>query len=105
VAKVVITLAPSSANHSFEPRIAAIATANAPVDLSAAAAENGARKHSLVRYCRVSSQCWHLMTGCVMAAQFHRVPHGWASVTFPQAAQTMHFGKTNPMSDLSEAGV
>lgn len=37
--------------------------ATVPPVLSEAAAERGARKQALVRYCRMSSQCWHFTTG------------------------------------------
>jgi hypothetical protein len=54
------------------------------------AAESGARKQSLSRYCRVSSQCWHRITGlCSTGSISPGTLHGRASVTFPHEAQTV----------------
>ncbi len=66
-----------STRANFTAAIRPATTAKAPADLSAAAAESGARKQSFVRYCRVSSQCWHLMTGlCSMGSILWRA---WAA--------------------------
>jgi hypothetical protein len=84
-------ISPDSTRASFTAAISPATTDRAPTDLSAeTAAESGARKQSVVRYCRASSQCWHFTTGlCSTGLISPGTLHGRAKVTFPHAAQTV----------------
>jgi hypothetical protein len=84
-------ISPDSTRASFTAAISPATTDRAPTDLSAeTAAESGARKQSVVRYCRASSQCWHFTTGlCSTGLISPGTLHGRARVGFPQAAQTV----------------
>jgi hypothetical protein len=64
-------------------------TARAPADFSGdAAVESGVRKQALSKYCRVSPQCWHLMTGlCSIGSISPGTLQGRASMTLLHAAQ------------------
>jgi hypothetical protein len=73
---------------NFTAAIRPATTANVPVGLSLPAAESGARKHSDVRYWRVSSQRWHFTVGFGSIGSIRPgTLQGRASVTRPHAAQ------------------